>query len=466
LPLLHFEQKWRRAPKNGKVRKPKIRPIRYACRKDSYIYKHYRELLSVHYERVLRERSINDCVLAYRKIPESYRGSKHKTNVEFARDAFQVVRDLGDCTAVAIDISDFFGSISHHQIKAVWENLLGVERLPDDHFRVFESITKYKFVGRDDAYLALGYSAKDANGNILYAVDPKTIPMQICTMDRYRKLIVGGRIVKKNDKPYGIPQGLPISDLLANSYLLDFDQEMVRYAEARGGKYFRYSDDILFVLPGDGRAARGASKFAQNRIAEHGSELRINAEKTEIACFTRTASGQSCYNLKAIDGSTIRCRTEANEGLSYLGFRFDGKSVYLRNSTIANLRGKIARSARAIAHAHVNRYEGKTLKYLLDNAPINDFRQKFLHVAEFDEAVAKAEASGESPFNVMTFWSYVTRSHRTFASWNPKFFAQLRSLRTYLPNKLDQEIISSYQKRSNRQQFKAAEKVGADDQKF
>ena len=52
-------------------------------------------------------------------------------------------------------------------------------------------------------------------------------------------------------KDFGIPQGSPISAVLANIYMLDFDYEINKYLESIGGIYRRYSDDMVAICPLD-----------------------------------------------------------------------------------------------------------------------------------------------------------------------------------------------------------------------
>lgn len=289
MPLIHFEKKWRRAPKteNGSIvkRPPKIREIRYPCRKDSYIFKYYREILASKYEARLEAHGISDCVLAYRHIPKRPDTDSCKSNIEFAKEAFEAVESLGNCCVVAIDISDFFGSMDHARIKSIWKELLDIDRLPDDHFAVYKALTQFRYVVRDDAYIALGYSERDSNGTLKFLRHPDDIPLQICSNEKFRELIVGGGLIKKHDKDHGVPQGCPLSDLIANAYLFDFDLLMASYARTKGGFYFRYSDDILFVLPGDGRSALAAFKKASHSIRMMGPKIFIKPEKTEITLF-------------------------------------------------------------------------------------------------------------------------------------------------------------------------------------
>jgi hypothetical protein len=136
-PFMHYKQRWTRFAPKGQIGTVKERPIRYAARLDAYIFSYYRHILSGLYEEELRRAKLGDSVLAYRHIPISG-GRGGKSNVHFAADAVRKIQELGDCCAIALDISSFFESLDHSTLKKLWCRLLGVERLPDDHFQVFK----------------------------------------------------------------------------------------------------------------------------------------------------------------------------------------------------------------------------------------------------------------------------------------------------------------------------------------
>lgn len=448
-PLLHFEQKWRRPPKNGINREPKIRPIRYACRKDAYIYKHYRTILSKKYEAILRKEGLQNYVLAYRKIPLENGSSSNKNNIYFAKDAFECIDELGKCTAVAVDISDFFGSLEDNNIKRIWNRVLGTTKLPDDHKAVFKSIVNYRFVKMDDALVALGYSEYDTSKKLRYKVNPKRIPKQLCSRKDFREKIVGAKLVKKRDKdkPYGIPQGTPISDLLANMYLLDFDIFMKKYAEERNGYYFRYSDDILLIIPGDGRAACGVERVISRMIKESGEQLKIKPSKTEIVCYTGRANSKTrCYSLVKKEKNAPREQCSVNEGLSYLGFRYDGSNVFIRNSTLSNLRRKVIKACVNAAYLHVRGHKEKDLQWLLGRSPVNAVKAEFMNVEDFEDAVHEALEQEGTAFKIMTFWSYVRRAKKVFGKKAKKFSPQLKGIDTLIKEKLESEIEMQFKR--------------------
>lgn len=74
----------------------------------------------------------------------------------------------------------------------------------------------------------------------------------------------------------GSPQGGPLSPLLANIYLNEYDQEMAR----RGVPVIRYADDIV-VLAKSKRAAQRLLETTQ-RYLEGKLKLRMNVEKSRV----------------------------------------------------------------------------------------------------------------------------------------------------------------------------------------
>ena len=339
-PFMRYIERWNKWAEKGLKGKSKKRLIRYAARRDSYILSYYRHLLSARYEPLLKKLNLGDVVLAYRRIPDDQSG-RGKCNIHFARDAFQKIIKLGQCSVVALDISSYFESLDHALLKAKWEMLLGVNRLPYDHHQVYKTITKYAFVDKLEVYERLGFfgdkidpkSGRTIKG---FLKSFKDIPRpQICSPAEFREKIAGGgaqkSIIQRHDKEFGIPQGSPISDLLANLYLLDFDKEMNAEALRLGGHYSRYSDDILIIVPGAALDGEAAMRFAQQCIVKYGDEIKIKDEKSYIYEFSPESNGG--LNFRRVHGH----EGQGKNGLEYLGFRFDGKKVYIKDATLSNL---------------------------------------------------------------------------------------------------------------------------------
>jgi Reverse transcriptase (RNA-dependent DNA polymerase) len=436
-PFMHYDQRWTRFGKKGNKGKSKTRLIRYASRSDAYILSRYRFTLSEKYECMLKNYGLGSSVLAYRRIP-SGAGKSGKCNIHFARDAILEIRRLGNCCVVALDISNFFETLDHDRLKSLWCGLLGVSRLPPDHFRVFEAVTSYSFVEQKAVYERLGHfgvkkmtkTGKPING---YLTRHKDMPKQLCTGKEFREKIAGGdgskSIIKKNLKPYGIPQGAPISDLLANLYLLDFDKQVLSWVRAVGGSYFRYSDDILIIVPGVEADGRQLMHNMQALIREFGSQLQIKEEKTAIVVFLSLgchAAGGQDQNFRRVHG------TQGRNGFEYLGFRYDGKRVYIRDSTLSNLRRKVARAARRAAHACARRYPDKDADQLRSLFDYERLMEKYGKVVDF---YAKRD-----DYRNWTFWTYAKRSAQIFGPLGAAILRQLKRHRKLVRERVNEEL--------------------------
>ena len=90
---------------------------------------------------------------------------------------------------------------------------------------------------------------------------------------------MNGKMFERSEK--GTPQGGPISPLLANVYLNEFDQELTR----RGHKFVRYADDCnIFVKS---RRAGERVLASVTRFLEKELKLTINQEKTKVVPAVR-----------------------------------------------------------------------------------------------------------------------------------------------------------------------------------
>jgi len=323
-PFLSYEIKSKKICKeDGSIRyKPKIRPISYASHADSHIYAYYCNLLSIPYETQLETRGLDGCVLAFRRLG--------KCNIDFAKDAFSEIRRMGACTAIGFDISGFFNNLDHAQLKEAWCKLIDEDRLPSDHFAVFKSITQYSEVNRNEAYARLGISLNNTPTGIDRLTSPK----------EFRRVIRGSNLISKNFESKGIPQGSPISAFLSNLYMLEFDELVNAAVEEQGGKYYRYCDDMLFIVP----------TLWRNRIADFVRtsikklEIDINPAKTEIRDFVLTSG-----------------KLQSNKPLQYLGFLFDGNQILLRSASLARFSEKMKRGVRFATKANRLRIEKKIL---------------------------------------------------------------------------------------------------------
>lgn len=303
LPFIQYtiwSQKIRKKDGGGvEPKPPKLRPIAYASHRDAHIYGYYSSMLAGHYERALSDRGLIRAVTAFRPI-------NRQSNIHFANEVFEKIRVRGECAVLATDISDYFGTVKHDRLNSAWCGILGVARLPDDHFKVFRSITEYALVRREKLceLLMLDPEKPRADGRRRY-----------CTPLEFREVVRSNGLIHVNRTGAGIPQGSPISALLSNIYLLAFDTEMNRIAVEAGGLYRRYCDDILFVVP-----TAEVRDQARVKMVAMLTDLGLVAhpDKTELVDFTKEGD-----------------RLVTKKPLNYLGFTFDGLFKRIRPASIA-----------------------------------------------------------------------------------------------------------------------------------
>lgn len=97
------------------------------------------------------------------------------------------------------------------------------------------------------------------------------------------KYLNAGVIVKHKfeETTRGVPQGGPLSPLLSNIYLNEFDKEM----ERRGNHFVRYADDCVLMFKSERSALR--VKETVTNYLENKLYVKVNQEKTTVAYITK-----------------------------------------------------------------------------------------------------------------------------------------------------------------------------------
>lgn len=307
-----------------RITKIKKRPIAYAAHTDSYIYSYYASLLY----KVLEEEYQNfplcgESVLAYRVF------APQKSNINFAYETFTYIRKHAPCDVIALDVEGFFDNLDHQELKTAWQSLLKVDRLPKDHYSVFKASTRNYGIELPKLRDLFGGEVRKnrgkSNGVICTPSDfrkkvvPELKPLQILVSEIKKKGI-------STASAKGIPQGLPISAVLANLYMLEADKELTRCIDGLGGIYRRYSDDILLVVP------TGKGQEAEQRVIDVLDKLKLSiqtAKTKRVKVFQRLDEKE---NVEVFD-----CHNNSQPStVSYLGFEFDGKNIFVRQSSISN----------------------------------------------------------------------------------------------------------------------------------
>jgi len=437
-PFLSYDQSWTRYGSD----QPKTRPIRYASRRDAYIYAHYRKILSELYEGELIRLGISEVPIAYRSIskPNSKSG---KSNIDFAKDGFDEIANQQNCVVIALDISSYFDCLDHEQIYRIWARLLRVKVLPRDHNAVYKSITNYSYVDRNELYCRLGYSKKIRKQNkhiYQYQLDPRKIPKKLCSGSDFRLKVCGkgrsfSKLISKNRCNHGIPQGSPISDVIANFYLIDFDLEIANLASKVGGKYMRYSDDLLFIYPTSAfQSPKEAEDIISSTIHKYGSQIKIKKEKTSIVEYRKSGQTQIYTHVSGGQGKN---------GIEYLGFRYDGCNVYIRDKTISSFYRKVSYAIKAQVAQLIEMNPEKDVESLVRDFDYSRLTKTFLR--------AQRDHYRVDEYRTWTFWTYLKRSENTFGEKGKPILAQVSGFRSFITKKVKERIVSHVKKMRRKQ---------------
>lgn len=340
--------------KTGKQEKSnKLRPLHYASHMDALVYGYYKEILDELYEAKLKENSkLDSAVNAYRKIEISDENKKGKSTIHFAKEAFDEIKKRGEHNEVCVltfDLKSFFPSLNHQFLKQKWKWLLGVDELPKDHYNVFKACTKFRYVLLDDLRVrnnANGRKSSFDESKLANIRKKKGYKCFFESNEEFRKTIAEGKLrVYKN--PFyskekiniGIPQGLPISALLANLYLYDFDLKIInKLVEDTGVYYKRYSDDIVVIC--NPNQAEFVEKYIYTLVQE--SKVHISENKTEKFIFrnhiyspNHSEKRLTCFKIDK------KSNKEIETPLLYLGFEFRGYNTVIKSANLSRYYRKI-----------------------------------------------------------------------------------------------------------------------------
>jgi len=360
--------------KNGKVvSTKKLRPIHYATHIDSQIYAYYsNEILQKRYESYLGNTpELSACICAYRRIP-TQDGLRNKSNIDFAKEVFDEIKWRGTCVAMAFDIENFFTSLDHQLLKKTWANFLAKKSLPPDHYNIFKSVTNYSYIALDD-FRVNGKGGFDEK--YLAALRKKGIQAFFESPETLRQQIKAGEIrIHKNQfkneqgEIMGTLQGLPISAMLANLYMLAFDEYVFKeIVQGLGAYYRRYSDDILVVCSSQNYVL--IQELIINKIKEF--KLKIAAAKTEICFFE--PDKDNILRVSRLENGVLK----PNLPLIYLGFEFYGYKTLLKSANLA----RFYREMKDAVKRKVRRIRYREQQELTANLPL--FKRKLYRLYSY-----------------------------------------------------------------------------------
>jgi hypothetical protein len=171
----------------------------------------------------------------------------------------------------------------------------------------------------------------------------------------------------------------------------------------------------------------------QALIREFGRKLEIKEEKCAVFVYRPSGAAQTFTKTHGKQGEN---------GLEYLGFRFDGRKVYLRDSTLSGLRRKVAFAARRDANICANENPAKTATDLMAIFNYERLIKRFGKVEDFAEK--------REDFRNWTFWTYARRAADTFGPLGTPILGQLKRHAALVRQRSDQELAGAVERRAKR----------------
>ncbi|QXP69949.1 RNA-directed DNA polymerase (Reverse transcriptase) [Polaribacter sp. R2A056_3_33] len=350
------------------VSNTKIREILYATHMDAHVYSYYtQKIITPKYESYLsKNKLLSESITAYRRI-ETEDNVKFKNNVHFAKDVFDEIKRRENCVALVLDIENFFPTLNHKKLKLAWAKILGNKTLPKDHYNLFKAVTRFSYVKLDDL--------KTKNNHF----DEKQLAKnkkngKHTFFDNIQELLDSEVIIHKNQKKnsdkklIGIPQGLPISALLANMYMLAFDEAVINELSVKHDVFYRrYSDDIVVLCKEN--QIDFVEKFIIDEVAK--IDLTISKEKTEITLFKTQNNRLQSFKINK-DKSL-----QVNVPLNYLGFEFYGYQTLIKSKNLAQFYREMKQTVKR-KHKRVEHIKEENL---VDEAPL--FKRKLYRLYSF-----------------------------------------------------------------------------------
>ena len=157
----------------------------------------------------------------------------------------------------------------------------------------------------------------------------------------------------------------------------------------------------------------------------------IKSEKTCIVKFQVDDSKQVFYHVRGPQGKN---------GFEYLGFRYDGKNVYVRDSTVSRLYRKVSLTAKGISNGFVKSSPDKSATEILANFNFSNFSQRFSRV--------HPDALSPDDYGTWTFYSYLKRASETFGDKGKYILPQARNFSKFMRSRLASAMVRAVAKRN------------------
>ena len=81
----------------------------------------------------------------------AYRIERGKCNIDFSHEVFEFIKEKEEAVIIIGDFTKFFDNLDHKKLKNRIEKILS-SKINDNLYKVFKSLTKFKYVNIEDLY--------------------------------------------------------------------------------------------------------------------------------------------------------------------------------------------------------------------------------------------------------------------------------------------------------------------------
>ena len=263
------------------------------------------------------------------EVAIAYRNNLGKNNIDFAKKAFSYIKEHQKCFIFVGDFTNFFDNLKHEYLKKMLCEVLNVDYLEDDYYVILKNISKFSSIDWINIVKLAGKRINERG--IRTKLNQK---QTILTKQEFKN---AKNFINKNLKDFGIPQGSPISAVLSNVYMIQFDKDINEYVLKNNGTYMRYSDDFLIIIPYISKEEiEKHINFVFDYVESMNGLIELQKQKTATYIYE---------NSKIIDYNK-----EELSKIDYLGFLFDGKDVKIRPKAITKYYYRMRRKAYTIGY--------------------------------------------------------------------------------------------------------------------
>lgn len=205
--------------------------------------------------------------------------------------AIPTVRDKLVLRLLHEDLKDFFTEVKHERPQKIIHNIKKIIHDP--------SLKKFVRIDIKGFFPSIDHEILNS--------ELKKTDLKSETIDLVTKAIIN-EIGRSGPSTVGIPQGLSISNILAEIYLKNFDKILKSHCAKMRCYYFRYVDDVLILTPNE--VAHEIFELAETTL----QDIRLNVHKlgdSKNKSSITDISDNSAYLGYELSASGVRVKKES-----------------------------------------------------------------------------------------------------------------------------------------------------------